>query len=187
METMDLGDFLKQYSGADAEKNLARRNAGRKANAVGDAWQERLDLYHTMLLKDRKVTKLQRQMPAMRSTFMSVRGRKTLVFVPIDKGPCDYLFVLLGGRVGIFDAKTTDAAKQFTWPESTAHQLDEMRRQLELAPESIAFALTNWRAHDEVRIHPIWTIEDRTVYRAEGIKIEGVQWLNALPYIFSPN
>lgn len=177
-----------QPQGGDEEDTvtLDRVQAGTEAQEAGDEWQKRLDNYHASLMRRGLMIKIFRQYPPMKATYLMRR----LVFVVQqgEKGPCDYALIFADGRAGVFDAKSTGKQKQFTWPKEQAHQLAELRH-LHFASDGFcpAFALVEWRAWREVRVHPIDTIKnraattgtlkDRTVYRAEGLLVQEINWL----------
>lgn len=154
---------------------LDRVQAGSEAQEAGEEWQKRLDNYHTSLMQRGKMIKIFRQYPPMKATFLTRR----LVFVVQagEKGPCDYALIFADGRAGVFDAKSSSKQKQFTWPKEQAHQLAELRH-LHFASDGYcpAFALVEWRKWREVRVHPIATIKDRTVYRVDGLPVSEMNW-----------
>jgi len=122
------------------------------------------------------VIKVFRQYPKM----TAVWEKYHLVYIVDkgEKGPCDYAVIFNTGLAGLFDAKSSVGIKRFTWPEKQEHQLTEMRRLHQMTGgRAPAFALVEWRKHGEVRVHPIFTIEDRTVVREDGLIAQGVNWL----------
>ena len=155
---------------------LDRVQAGAEAQEAGEEWQDQLDNYHAGLMRRGQMIKIFRQYPKMTATFLMRR----LVFViqKGEKGPCDYALIFADGRAGVCDAKSTSKQKQFTWPKKQEHQLTELRH-LHFASDGYcpAFALVEWREWREVRVHPIATIKDRTVYRADGLAVNGANWL----------
>lgn len=146
-----------------------RHVAGKQAKCSGDNFEAQLDAYHALLIETDQAVYIRRQMPPMRSVY---RGGQT-VFVPTGPGPCDYIFVLPYGQVGIFDAKSTGNKNQFSWPSAQHHQLDEMRT-FTVGP---AFALVEWRSAGEVRAHQYHSIADGIVRREEGVLVDGIEWL----------
>jgi penicillin-binding protein-related factor A (putative recombinase) len=148
-----------------------RHAAGKRAKHNGDSFEDQLDAYHELLLERGAVAYVRRQMPPMRSVY---RGGR-VVFVPIGPGPCDYIFVLISGTAGIFDAKSTGNKNQFSWPKAQRHQLDEMHH-FSRAGGGVAFALVEWREWGEVRMHRHHQIEDGIVRRDEGMLVSGIGW-----------
>ena len=168
-------DWAKQVH--DDMETQRRAQAGHKAQGEGEAFQRSLDTYHARLTRDGAMVRVLRQLPAMRAMWVS----KQLVYKATEKGPCDYVMVFPNGIFGIFDAKATSHERQFSWPAAQQHQLDELRavhtRTNQQAP---AFALVNWYAQGETRVHPVWTIKSGVVYRAEGEVVDGVAWLDVV-------
>ena len=163
-------------NGAEPLPGGSAQEAGKEAHEAGEAFQDRLDHYHAGLLRRVQVIKVFRQYPKLVATW--VRGQIMFAMQKGEKGPCDYAVIFVSGQAGLFDAKSSAGLKQFTWPKEQAHQLAELRRLHQgTAGRSPAFALVYWRTHEEVRIHPIVTIEDRTVYRDVGILTTDVNWL----------
>lgn len=153
-------------------KRERKQAAGRQARKAGDGLECLIDEINDTYVAGNMLARWLRQQPRMRATW---RGAE-LVFKPIEKAPCDYVLIFPSGLFAIFDAKSTIHNQQFTWPAAQEHQLDELRvvheRTGGLSP---AFALVEWQA--SLRVHPIWTIEDRTVRRAEGLAVEGHDYL----------
>jgi penicillin-binding protein-related factor A (putative recombinase) len=167
-----------QLNAADGNEQVAtrirRKQAGKRANESGKTWEARLNDYHEGLLYRGKVLKVFRQYPTMEITR---RGRE-IVYIAKGKGPCDFAVFFKNGLAGLFDAKSHKEKNAFTWPLKQAHQLAELR---DLHSQSLgkcpAFALVDWYSVGEVRVHPIATIKDRTVYRTDGFLLHEINWL----------
>jgi hypothetical protein len=164
----------KQVVQGDDQASLNHQRGGALANQVGQTWQERLDAYHLSLMRRNQVAKVFRQYPPMRSIWQ----HSQIIWKAEGKGPCDYCCIFNNSTAGVFDAKAHSGQKQFTWPKEQVHQLEELRAlHASTAGKSPAFALVNWYEVHEVRLHPIWTIAGRTVYRASGLLVHEINWL----------
>ena len=158
----------------DERKDVKRQVAGRRAKKHGDEFEGEIDEYHaTCVVAGRLLSAARRYTPTK-----PTRMGKRLVFVATGKGQCDYDVIFRSHIGGVFDAKSCDHAKSFSWPEGQEHQLTELRdlhkRSGGRAP---AFALVRWGVAQMVRLHPIWTIEGRSVKMNEGYPVGGMDWL----------
>jgi penicillin-binding protein-related factor A (putative recombinase) len=175
METMTAEAYRAMIAAEDAARgkgSATRREAGRKARAVGQSFQDLLNRYHASLLDAGDLLFVEETKPPMRAA--KVAGKLYYVLLP-GGGPCDYLFYLANGRAGSFDAKSTDKVKTMSWPEKRLHQLATLRRLHELSGGKVAaFALVEWRRFNEVRLHPIWTIPGVLVHRETGTVVPQV-------------
>lgn len=172
MEVMTAEAYRAMIAAEDAAKgkgSAQRREAGRKARAVGQSFQDTLNLYHASLVAAGDLLFIEETKPPMRAA--KVDGKLYYVLLP-GGGSADYLFYTATGRAGSFDAKSTDKAMTFSWPEKRLHQLVTLRRLHESSGGKVAaFALVEWRRFSEVRIHPIWTIPGALVRRDAGIVV----------------
>lgn len=156
--------------------------AGQTSRNAGQEFEDMIDVQGALYLNSGRLAHFIRQMPPMRSVFKN----GGLFFVPVGPGPCDRVFVMPSARFGIFDCKSVDKPKQFTWNALQVHQLDELRKVHQITGgQSPAFALVYWRQHEEIQVHPIYTIIERTVYRADGHAVTGADWLTCVESLWS--
>lgn len=154
-----------------------RQQAGKRARADGERFELALDRVNDAYVAGGLLARWLRQQPRMRAVW---RGDE-LFFKPIEKAPCDYVLIFPSGRLAIFDAKSTSHDRQFSWPAEQTHQLAELRSIDERTRgASPAFTLVEWQNYGELRLHPIRTIDGRTVRRAEGLPVAGHEYLPAL-------
>ncbi len=155
----------------------AKRQQGHTARHSGLSFEATLDKLHKLWIMQGRAAVITKQHPDMRAVWQGGR----LVYILTDKGPCDYVFILRSGRSGVFDAKSTGNKGAFTWPKNQEHQLVEMTTVNHTTTGYAAsFALVEWRAVGEVRLHHCHTIEDRRVRRDDGILIDGYDWIDAV-------
>lgn len=175
--TAAINELRQSFQAADLceqEKIAQRKLAGRTARRHGVNFERQVDLQCAQYVKQGRLAHVIQQMPPMRPIY----EKKRLLFAPTGPGPCDRVFVLPSGLFGIFDCKSSDKLKQFTWSKDQTHQLAELRAiRSATQGRSPAFALVYWRDEDRVCVHLIEHIEDRTVYRSSGSPIDGVDWL----------
>lgn len=163
-----------EETGDDME-TAAHAFRGRKAQVAGQSFQDRLNAYHALLLKSDLFLYIIEALPPMRSV---TQGRgKAPMYALLGTGPCDYVFAMTNGSAGMFDAKSTSKEKAFYWPKKSRHQLETLRALQRVSIHAAAFALVEWRVFDEIRLHPIITIDGHTVRRGDGVKVP-----DALPY-----
>ena len=156
--------------------------AGETSRQAGHDFEEMIDRQGKLYLSSGRLAHFIKQMPPMRSVFKD----GALCFVALGPGPCDRVFVTPSALFGIFDCKSVDNPKQFTWNERQGHQLEELRKVHDITGgRSPAFSLVYWRQYEEVRVHPISGIAERTVYRADGHLITGTDWLPCVESLWS--
>lgn len=161
--------------------DIKKEVAGRRAKKAGDLFEQRLDRYHDNLVADGLILNAARRYTPTKPTWHG----KRLVFIATGKGQCDYALIFIGGIGGIFDAKSCEKGKSFTWPADQEHQLIEMRHLHHASKGRCpAFALVEWRLIDAVRLHPIWTIPERSVRMGEGYPVTGLDWLTTAKQIW---
>lgn len=166
----------------DSRPNVKRQVAGRQAKAAGDEFEHRLDAYHASLVAGHRIINAARRYTPTKATWYG----KRLVFVATGKGQCDYAVIFRSCVGGVFDAKSHDKGKSFSWPADQEHQLTELRElHIRSKGRCPAFALVEWRAIDAIRLHPIWTIEGRSVKLADGVAVAGYDWLTTAEQIWA--
>lgn len=154
----------------DDQKTARNAMRGRKAQVVGESFQTRLNAYHALLMKEDFFLYILETKPPMRAISQG-RG-KPPHYLLLGAGPCDYVFAMTCGLAGSFDAKSTSDEKTLYWPKNRLHQLVTLREVNHVSEgKAPAFALVEWRAHEEVRLHPIDTIKDHFVRRQDGIVV----------------
>ena len=165
----------------DGRPSVKRQVAGRQAKAHGDDFEHRLDGYHASLVDASRIINAARRYTPTKATWYG----KRLVFVSIGKGQCDYALIFRSCIGGVFDAKSCSKGKSFSWPSEHEHQLTELR-ELHTGSKGHcpAFALVEWRVTEAVRLHPIWTITERSVKMADGYPVVGYDWLAAAEQIW---
>lgn len=183
-ETMTSEEYLRMINATrrpgDDERTARNALRGRKSQVVGESFQDRLNAYHERLMETGNFLFILETKPPMRPKTQG-RGKPPL-YILLGAGPCDYVFAMGNGVSGSFDAKSTGEAKAFYWPRNRRHQLATLRELDRVSGGSApAFALVEWRAYDEVRLHPITSIEGHAVRREHGIIVPDV-----LPHPDSP-
>lgn len=162
MTPTEYRKLLKRTAGTQSGRNTRNRSEG-------EAFQARLDSYHTQLRLEGKALAY-RTNPDIRL----VSANRAVV---TGKGPCDYFAFLADGRVVVFDAKSrtgnafsinvADIGHQLTW-------LDTMQ-----SYGHITGLLVWWKDYGECRWHPSDTFVKR-VRLGDGILLEDVAWLPAI-------
>lgn len=168
-ETMSAAEYRRMMGldgPGDDEKTARNALRGRKAQVVGQSFQNRLNDYHALLLQEDYFLYIVETLPPMRPVTQG-RGKAPL-YALLGTGPVDYVFAMTNGLSGAFDAKSTEQQKYFSWPRKRLHQLG-LLRDINRVSEGTApaFALVEWRAHDEVRLHPVGMIKDDNIVRRE--------------------
>ncbi len=164
-----------QYEAWLADRPAVKRQiAGRKAKSAGDDFEHRLDAYHATMVSAGRIINAARRYTPTKSAWYG----KRLVFVATGKGQCDYAVIFRSCVGGVFDAKSHDKGKSFSWPTEQEHQLTELR-DLHAGSKGRcpAFALVEWRVTETIRLHPIWTITERSVKMADGYPVTGYDWV----------
>lgn len=152
------------------KKNARRVEAGRRGKRKGAQFEKSLSDFHEILSATGQA--------AMHKTGPLVEWKPGPAGKAIPKavgeGPCDYIGVMDAQAV-FFEAKTVPNKDQWSIPMEALHQLIWL--QSAAACGAIAFYLVRWDEHDEVRVHPLDTIDDRTLYRHDGRLVEGgIDW-----------
>lgn len=154
----------------DDQKTARNALRGHKAQVVGESFQTRLNAYHALLMKEDYFLYILETKPPMKAISQG-RG-KPPHYILLGSGPCDYVFAFADGLAGTFDAKSTGEKKTMYWPAVRRHQLVTLKEAHFISEgKAPAFALVEWRAHDEVRLHPIETIDGHIVRRHDGIVV----------------
>lgn len=130
----------------------------------GKSFEDRLLAYHAEL-EARHLARVMRTNPKIRVTGPGMA-------VIIGKGEVDFVAFLANGKVIHFDAKSR---QKDAFSLEDEHQVDWLRNQAAYGHTS--GYLVYWSDHDEVRWHPIETIEKR-VRLKEGTPVRGVNWLD---------
>lgn len=165
-----------QMTDEETAAQQRRTQAGAQARVHGDSFESRIDAQNKAYVALHLLATTIRQMPPMRPRYE--RTKTKIVFEATGPGPCDRVFVLPSGLFGVFDCKSSSSQNQFSWPKDQEHQLQELRHIHEVTVgRSPAFALVYWREHEAVTVHPAWTIDGRTVRRADGYSVSGYDWL----------
>lgn len=165
----------------DERPDVKRQVAGRRAKAHGDSFEQRLDAYHVGLVLAGRICNAARRYTPTKPTWYG----KRLVFVATGRGQCDYAVIFRSFVGGVFDAKSCEKGKSFSWPAEQEHQLAELRELHAMSQGHCpAFALVEWNVIDSVRLHPIWTIEGRSVRMTEGCPVTGLDWLTTAETIW---
>lgn len=151
------------------ESDIAAQLRGRDNRAAGEAFQDELDIYHRQLLLD-GVALVHRTDPPMRYIG---DGH----WVPTGKGPVDYLAIVAGLGVVAFDAKVRSGTA-FSIGAKDEHQLQWLRDTV--AVGGIAGYLVRWSDYNEVRWHPVATVDGKRVKIAHGTYCDGCQWLDTV-------
>lgn len=162
MTVAEYRRLAKQMDSRQVERNTRNRSEG-------EAFQARLDSYHTQLRLEGKALAY-RTNPDIRL----VSANRAVV---TGKGPCDYFTFLADGRVVVFDAKSRAGSAFSINVADIGHQLawlDTMR-----SYGHITGLLVWWKDHGECRWHPSDTFAKR-VRLADGILLEDVAWLPAV-------
>jgi len=148
---------------APSAAHIENQRRGRENQATGAAFQDELDIYHAGLTRSRTAL-VYRTDPA-------IRYAGDGLWRVVGKGPVDYLAITMDYVIG-FDAKvrTGDA---FSIGE--VHQLAWLKDMASL--DQLAGYLVRWSDYDEVRWHPVGTVDGKRVRRGEGRLCEGVRWL----------
>lgn len=151
-------------------KDPNRVEAGREGRRKGKKFEKDLNDFHEILVATGQAA-IHKAGPAVEWT-KGADGNASPTAV--EKGPPDYIGVMNAQAV-FFEAKTVPNKDQWTIPMKWLHQLIWL--QSAAACGAIAFYLIRWDAHDEVRLHPLDTVDDRTILRVEGTPVEGgIDW-----------
>jgi len=163
-----------RYSGAEVEPlfappvSAANQQRGRENKAVGDAFQEELDIYHASLYRD--------GLALVYRTDPPVRYAGDGKWIVTGKGPVDYIAITKIGVVG-FDAKSR-VGDGFSIGIDSLHQLHWMRDLVDL--DNTAGFVVRWSDYEQVRWHDVSTVYGQRVRMADGVLLDGVKWLDAI-------
>ena len=130
----------------------------------GKRFEDRLLAYHAEL-EAKHLARIMRTNPKIRVTGP---GRAVI----IGKGEVDFVAFLANGKVVHFDAKSR---QKDAFSLEDEHQVDWLRNQAAYGHTS--GYLVYWSDYDQVRWHPIETIEKR-VRLKEGTPVNDVAWLD---------
>lgn len=151
-------------------KNARRVEGGRRGKRKGIQFEKTLSDFHEILSATGQAA-IHKTGPLVE--WKPGPGGRAVPTV-VAEGPCDYIGVMNAQAV-FFEAKTVPNKEQWSIPMNALHQLVWL--QSAAACGALAFYLVRWDAHDEVRVHPLDTIDDRTLLRVEGTVVEGgVDW-----------
>lgn len=151
-------------------KSARRVEAGRRGKRKGIQFEKALSDYHEILAAT-GLASMHKTGPLVEWK-PSPSGKASPKVV--GDGPCDFIGVMNAQAV-FFEAKTVANKDQWSIPMEALHQLIWL--QSAAACGAIAFYLVRWDEHDEVRVHPLDTIDDRTILRVEGTPVEGgIDW-----------
>lgn len=161
MATLKLSTAQYRRLGKPEETHTERNT---RNQAHGKRFEDWLIDYHAEL-EARHLARVMRTNPKIRVTGP---GRAVI----IGKGEVDFVAFLANGKVVHFDAKSR---QKDAFSLEDEHQVDWLRNQA--AYGHTAGYLVYWSDHDQVRWHPIETIEKR-VRLKEGSPVNDVAWLD---------
>lgn len=150
---------------------------GRRARAHGGDFEQRIDEYHhAMMAAGTLISAARCHLPTRPINY----GNRLVWVSTGEKSSCDYAVIFRSNVGGRFDAKSHEKGKSFSWPLDQMHQLTELRTLHRASNGGCpAFALVEWKEAGCVCIHPIWTIADRSVRMADGVRIDNLDWVTA--------
>lgn len=144
---------------------------GGRNRVQGETLQLRLDAYHDALRARGAIA------GALRTDARTVQTGPTTARV-IGKGWVDYIVFTKYGRSVHFDAKSTSDPQGYSVPTKSKHQVQRLREMA--AGQHVAGFVVEWLHHGVVCWHPIATVVGQRVKFVDGVKLNDVEWMEAI-------